>query len=195
MRKHKKKVGDTEPVVVAPTRPEKWTPEEEFALSKAWVDVSEDSIVGRNQKGPDFWSKVRSHFFQAMSRGEHRTNDMISSKWRDINRKVKRFNEIYSQKLQTRQSGQSDAMIESEAVDQFRQDPGSSDAQVQINLSELDEEEEDDEIEDLTRPIGRDRAKADQARGSSSQTTPDYNQGMKNLSQRIGDFNELKWER
>ncbi|KAL8229073.1 hypothetical protein R6Q57_013973 [Mikania cordata] len=55
-----------------------------------------------------------------MGRGEYRTNDMISSKWRDINRKVKRFNEIYSQKWQACRSGQSDAMIENEAVDQFR---------------------------------------------------------------------------
>ncbi|KAL8249197.1 hypothetical protein R6Q59_006065 [Mikania micrantha] len=148
------------------------------------------------------------------------------------------FNGIYSQKWQTCRSGQSDAIIESEAVDQFRQEfntaftlkrsweimrkcpnwvriptfqpsaskrskvsstdsPGSSDARVQINLNKLDEEEEHDEIEDLTRPIGRNRAKADRARarrGSSSQTTPDYNQGMENLSQRIGDFNELKRE-
>ncbi|KAL8252860.1 hypothetical protein R6Q59_036553 [Mikania micrantha] len=76
--------------------------------------------------------------------------------------------------------------------------PGSSDDRVQINLNKIDEEEEDDEIEDLTHPIERDRAKADRARArrdSSSQTTPDYNQGMKNLSQRIGDFNELKRER
>ncbi|KAL8263878.1 hypothetical protein R6Q59_022008 [Mikania micrantha] len=47
---------------------------------------------------------------------------MVYSKWRDINRKVKRFNWIYSQKWQTRRSGQSDAMIEIEAVDQFRQE-------------------------------------------------------------------------
>ncbi|KAL8255913.1 hypothetical protein R6Q59_030980 [Mikania micrantha] len=55
-----------------------------------------------------------------------------------------------------------------------------------------------DEIEDLTRPIGRDRAKTDRARarhGSSSQPILDYIQGMENLSQRIGDFNELKRER
>ncbi|KAL8207969.1 hypothetical protein R6Q57_007381 [Mikania cordata] len=80
----------------------------------------------------------------------------------------------------------------------FTDSHGSSDARVQINLNELDEEEEDDKIEDLTRPIGRDRAKANRARtrrNSSSQTTPDYNQGMENLFQRIGDFNELKRER
>ncbi|KAL8245369.1 hypothetical protein R6Q59_011627 [Mikania micrantha] len=78
--------------------------------------------------------------------------------------------------------------------------PGTSDARVNINLNDLDEEEEDDdnEIEDLTRPTGRDHAKTDRARarrGSSSQTTPDYNQGIEHLSQRIGDFNELKRER
>ncbi|KAL8232707.1 hypothetical protein R6Q57_002485 [Mikania cordata] len=136
-----------------------------------------------------------------MGREEYHTNDTISSKWRDINRKVKRFNGIYSHKWQTRQSGESDALIKSKAVDQFRQEfntaftlkrsweimrkcpnwvrisivqpttskrskassadsPGSSDARVQINLHELIEEEDDDEIEDLTRPTGRDRAKA-----------------------------------
>ncbi|KAL8239858.1 hypothetical protein R6Q59_016425 [Mikania micrantha] len=117
-RRHKKKqVGDTEPVVVGSTRLEKWSPEEEFQLSKAWVDVSEDSIVG-----PDFWSKIRSNFFQAMGRGEYRTNDMISRKWRDMNQKVKRFNGIYSQKWQTRRSGQSDAMIESESKDQYQEE-------------------------------------------------------------------------
>ncbi|KAL8256216.1 hypothetical protein R6Q59_031283 [Mikania micrantha] len=71
---------------------------------------------------------------------------------------------------------------------------GSSDARVQINLNELDEEE-DDETEDLTRSIGRYRAKAERVRarrGPSSQPISDYTQGMENLSQRIGDFNELK---
>ncbi|KAD2804290.1 hypothetical protein E3N88_37667 [Mikania micrantha] len=176
-----------------------------------------------------------------MGRGEYRTNDMLSSKWRDMNLKVRKFNGIYSQKWQTRRSGQSDAMIEREAEEQYREEfnaqfslqrswelmrkcpnwirletvqssaskrskasstdsPGTSDARVNINLNDLDEEEEEDdnEIEDLTRPIGRDRAKADRARarrGSSSQTTPDYNQGIEQLSQRIGDFNELKRER
>ncbi|KAL8263426.1 hypothetical protein R6Q59_024775 [Mikania micrantha] len=138
---------------------------------------------------------------------------MLSSKWRDMNQNVRRFNGIYSQKWQTRRSGQSDAMIELESKDQYREEfnapftlkpsstdsPGTSDARVHINLNDLDEEEEDDdEIEDLTHPTGRDRAKTDRARarrGSSSQTTPDYNQGIEHLSQRIGDFNELKRER
>ncbi|KAL8257186.1 hypothetical protein R6Q59_029227, partial [Mikania micrantha] len=44
--------------------------------------------------------------------------------------------------------------------------PGTSDARIQINLNELDEEDEDDnnDIEDLTPPIVRDRAKTDRAR-------------------------------
>ncbi|KAL8263381.1 hypothetical protein R6Q59_024730 [Mikania micrantha] len=45
-RRHKKKqVGDTEPAVAGSIRLEKWSSEEEFQLSKAWVDVSEDPIV------------------------------------------------------------------------------------------------------------------------------------------------------
>ncbi|KAL8260377.1 hypothetical protein R6Q59_028330 [Mikania micrantha] len=175
-----------------------------------------------------------------MGRGEYRTNYMISSKWRDMNQKVRRFNGIYSQKWQTSRSGQSGAMIELESEDQYREEfnapftlkrswelmrkcpnwiriptvqtstskrskasstdsPGTSDARIHINLNDLDEEEEDVyEIEDLTRPIVIDRAKTDRARtrrGSSSQTTSNYNQGIEHLSQRIGDFNELKRER
>ncbi|KAD4584252.1 hypothetical protein E3N88_21853 [Mikania micrantha] len=57
-----------------------------------------------------------------MGRGEYRTNDMLSSKWRDMNLKVRKFNGIYSQKWQTRRSGQSDAMIELEAEDQYRKE-------------------------------------------------------------------------
>ncbi|KAD5803474.1 hypothetical protein E3N88_14834 [Mikania micrantha] len=57
-----------------------------------------------------------------MGREEYRTNDMLSSKWRDMNLKVRKFNEIYSQKWQTRRSGQSDAMIELEAEDQYREE-------------------------------------------------------------------------
>ncbi|KAD7116630.1 hypothetical protein E3N88_03898 [Mikania micrantha] len=71
----------------------------------------------------------------------------------------------------------------------------SLDARVQINLNDLDEEE--DELEDLTRPIGRYHAKAERARArraSSSQPIPDYTQGMDNLSPKIDDFNDLKRE-
>ncbi|KAD4180065.1 hypothetical protein E3N88_28656 [Mikania micrantha] len=127
-----------------------------------------------------------------MGRGEYRTNDMLSSKWRDMNLKVRKFYGIYSQKWQTRRSGQSDAMIELESEDQYREEFNAP-----FTLKRK-EDDDDDEIEDLTRPTGRDRAKTDRARarrGSSSQTTPDYNQGIEHLSQRIGDFNELKRER
>ncbi|KAD4584360.1 hypothetical protein E3N88_21961 [Mikania micrantha] len=57
-----------------------------------------------------------------MGRGEYRTNDMLSSKWRDMNLKVRKFNGIYSQKWQTRRSGQSDVMIELESKDQYREE-------------------------------------------------------------------------
>ncbi|KAL8239699.1 hypothetical protein R6Q59_016266 [Mikania micrantha] len=146
---------------------------------KSLIDVSEDPIVGRNQKGPDFWSKIRSQFFQAMGCVEYRTNDMISSKWRDMNQKNPDCSTV---SLKRSKASSTDS-------------PSTSDARVHINLNELDD---DDEIEDLTRPIGRDRAKTDRARARRAlhlKRPPDYNQGIEHLSQRIGDFNELKRER
>ncbi|KAL8251420.1 hypothetical protein R6Q59_035113 [Mikania micrantha] len=74
------------------------------------------------KKDRTFGYDFRSQFFQAMSRGEYHTNDMLSSKWRDMNQKVRRFNGIYSQKWQTRRSSQSDAMIKLESEDQYREE-------------------------------------------------------------------------
>ncbi|KAL8251940.1 hypothetical protein R6Q59_035633 [Mikania micrantha] len=99
----KKKVGDSEPVVVAPTRPEKRIRRRSLHFQKLGSMCRKTQLLVV-KKGPDFWSKVRSHFFQTMSRGAYHTNG------------------IYSQKWQTHRSGQSDAMIESEAVDQLRQE-------------------------------------------------------------------------
>ncbi|KAD6453304.1 hypothetical protein E3N88_08009 [Mikania micrantha] len=58
-RRHRRKqAADTEPAVGGSSRIEKWTTD-----------------------------KIRNQFFQAMGRGEYRTNDMLSSKWRDMNLK------------------------------------------------------------------------------------------------------------
>ncbi|KAL8227605.1 hypothetical protein R6Q57_015189 [Mikania cordata] len=121
-RRHRKKqVGDTEPAVGGSSRLEKWSTQEEFQLTKAWIDVSEDPIVV-TKKDRTFGVKSESQFFQAMGHGEYCTNDMLSSKWRDMNQKVRRFNMIYSQKWQTRRSGQSDAMIKLESEDQYQEE-------------------------------------------------------------------------
>ncbi|KAL8209224.1 hypothetical protein R6Q57_008636 [Mikania cordata] len=178
-RRHKKKqVGDTEPAVGGSSRLEKWSPEEEFQLRKAWIDVSEDPIVGN-------WVRIPT----VQYREEFSAPFTLKRSWK-IMRKCPNWVRIPT--VQTSASKRS----KTSSTDS----PGTSDARVHINLNDLDKEEEDndDEIEDLTRPIGRDRAKTDRAkarRGSLSQTTPDYNQGIEHLSQRISDFNELKRKR
>ena len=49
-----------------------------------------------------------------------RNNDKISSKWRDLAKKVKKFNGIHSQKVQTWRSGMEDDDIMDEAMSQYR---------------------------------------------------------------------------
>ncbi|CAN1124721.1 hypothetical protein LINPERHAP2_LOCUS2500 [Linum perenne] len=44
------------------TRGPNWSRAEDEALAKAWVEVSEDEIVGNDQGGDDFWSKIHQIF-------------------------------------------------------------------------------------------------------------------------------------
>ncbi|KAL8239166.1 hypothetical protein R6Q59_015733 [Mikania micrantha] len=76
-RRHRRKEvpeKTTKPTII------KWTESEEVALVRAYIDVSEDLIVGNNQMSSVFWSRVRDQFFSTMGRGSYRTNDMLSNK-------------------------------------------------------------------------------------------------------------------
>ncbi|XP_022032055.1 uncharacterized protein LOC110933125 [Helianthus annuus] len=84
-RAHKKKVETN-------TRTKKnvqtWEPEEEYALTRAFIDVSEDPVIANNQSKTVFWNRIRELFFELMGRGEeYRLPDSISGKWSDINKR------------------------------------------------------------------------------------------------------------
>ncbi|XP_035840397.1 uncharacterized protein LOC118487565 [Helianthus annuus] len=91
-RSHKKKEKDE------PRRTKthlKWTKDEEFVLTRAWLDISEDHETASFQMGPVFWDRVRALFYSTWVQGEHRDKDSISSKWTDINNKCHAFQEVY----------------------------------------------------------------------------------------------------
>ncbi|KAL8239599.1 hypothetical protein R6Q59_016166 [Mikania micrantha] len=51
-----------------------------------------------------------------MGRGSYRTNDMISGKWRDLQRKVAKFNGVWVQHHNNRKSGENDESVMNEAL-------------------------------------------------------------------------------
>ncbi|XP_022031997.1 uncharacterized protein LOC110933061 [Helianthus annuus] len=114
-RSHKKKETD------APRRKGSylvWTKDEEYALARAWLNVSEDSeqTIKLLQH---FGSKFVSFFFNAMGKGEYRDNDSISSKWTDLNHKCHQFQEVYQRTKDNWPSRGGDVDILTRAMEEY----------------------------------------------------------------------------
>ncbi|KAM0026077.1 putative glutathione transferase [Helianthus debilis subsp. tardiflorus] len=97
----------------------KWTKDEEFTLTRAWLDISEDEETTNFQTDPVFWDRVCALFFSTWGQGERRDKDSISSKWTDINNKSHAFQEIYQRKYDTRPSGESDVGVLTRTLEEF----------------------------------------------------------------------------
>ncbi|KAF5821596.1 putative glutathione transferase [Helianthus annuus] len=113
-RAHKKKVETN-------TRAKKnvitWEPEEEYALTRAFIDVSEDPVISNNQSKTVFWNRIRELFFDLMGRGEeYCLPDSIPGKWTDINRKCTNFQTVYQRLFSGWKSGSSDEDITQQAL-------------------------------------------------------------------------------
>ncbi|KAL8232377.1 hypothetical protein R6Q57_002155 [Mikania cordata] len=67
----------------------RWSDEEEVALARSWLTISENLDVGNAQKSDGFYRKVIDHFHHLMN-DKLRTIDQIYSKWNDMNSSVKK---------------------------------------------------------------------------------------------------------
>ncbi|KAL8237835.1 hypothetical protein R6Q59_018916 [Mikania micrantha] len=63
-------------------------------------------------------------FFPAMDRGDYRMNDMISGKWRDLQRKVAKSNGFCVQHHNNRKSGENDESVMNEALMAYARENG-----------------------------------------------------------------------
>ncbi|CAH1429961.1 unnamed protein product [Lactuca virosa] len=87
-----------------------WSIDEEVALAKAWVDVSKDPEIENRQQSDSFWRRILEYFSKQLG-GTDRTVHQMNSKWKNMHEKIKKFNDIYNNKLTQRRSGQSEADI------------------------------------------------------------------------------------
>ncbi|XP_035830167.1 glutathione S-transferase T3-like [Helianthus annuus] len=121
-RAHKKKV---ETITRAKKNVIMWEPEEEYALTRAFIDVSEDPVISNNQSKTVFWNRIRELFFDLMGRGkEYRLPDSISGKWTDINRKCTNFQTVYQRLFSGWKSGSSDEDITQQALVKYTEANG-----------------------------------------------------------------------
>ncbi|GJU68253.1 zinc finger BED domain-containing protein RICESLEEPER 2-like protein [Tanacetum coccineum] len=141
-------------------------PEEEVALCKGWVHVSENSVVGNARKECQFW--IRDYFTTTLLHYDvefgvpftlrHYWEVLRKSlKW--IDSEVLKFDEKKKDVKRYNTSGSSSFNTES------------GDASINLSVDVGDNEE--DEVHKLARPMGRDKAKvlkkkATRSSGSSS---------------------------
>ncbi|GJZ63732.1 hypothetical protein Tco_0620153 [Tanacetum coccineum] len=73
-----------------------WTQDEELLLAVCFIQVSEDSKTGCDQKRDTFWYKIQNVYNkEAKKKGfTERTKNMLTSKWTPMNTADLKFNQL-----------------------------------------------------------------------------------------------------
>ncbi|VFQ97540.1 unnamed protein product [Cuscuta campestris] len=97
-----------------------WTATEEEALARAWVNISQDPIKGNAQTSDGFWNKVTHEFHVLMNSKPYRLFHSVSSKYRDMNKKIGWFASYYNKAHVNRPSGVSDDNVLKTALEKYQ---------------------------------------------------------------------------
>ncbi|KAI5316623.1 hypothetical protein L3X38_036330 [Prunus dulcis] len=147
-----------------------WKPQEDEALCKGWVSISEDGAIGTNQSNDSFWLHVYQIFLEnelGMSGARVRSPQAIASRFKIINQQCSLWKAC---------------MIKANA----RHVSGSN---LEVNL----EEDEDDVVMPTPRPLGRDKQNVEKKKGKGVEGY--LNQSGKFFSKLVQQGNEAKEDR
>ncbi|XP_076933238.1 glutathione S-transferase T3-like [Bidens hawaiensis] len=98
----------------------KWEDDEEAALAQAWIDSSEDSVLGDAKRSAIYWAEIREKFFEIMGRGHYRGDDSVSNKWKAMVLKMNHFSMIHTLRKNNRPSGTNDANLLEAMLKQYK---------------------------------------------------------------------------
>ena len=88
-----------------------WNEDEEEALVKAWIFISQDGDVANAQSGQSFWCRILDNFHALLGKKTERTYDSINAKWRDLRAACTKFNGIFDKLKNMHRSGSNDFNI------------------------------------------------------------------------------------
>ncbi|KAL8217698.1 hypothetical protein R6Q57_021071, partial [Mikania cordata] len=93
----------------------RWSDEEEVALARSWLTISENPDVGNAQKRDGFYRKIFfnivTEHFHHLVKDKSRIVDQIYSKWNDMNSSIKKCNDFYQQASMNRKSSEGDEQV------------------------------------------------------------------------------------
>ncbi|KAJ9544457.1 hypothetical protein OSB04_024164 [Centaurea solstitialis] len=97
-----------------------WSLEEEIALARAWVTISEDSTIGNYRNKENFWGAIKADFDKRMHYDFNvRSGDAIPTTAKMLLSTVAKFACIYNYPSNMRRSGETDIDILNRAKDRF----------------------------------------------------------------------------
>ncbi|GKE32482.1 hypothetical protein Tco_1451804 [Tanacetum coccineum] len=169
-----------------------WTTEEEIALCKGWLAVSENNKHGNSKKQGGFWCEVLSYMESKTQKYGRRTYDMVLGKWKTVRPSVVRFYGIYNNIMHMGpKSGAGDAYYVQRAMIHYEIDTRlpfklrkcweilkDHPKWQEIAIPNFNTGSEGDEVREIQRPEGRDKARVDarKNKGSKSSASPSVNE-------------------
>ncbi|GJY02351.1 hypothetical protein Tco_0360503 [Tanacetum coccineum] len=155
-------------------------PEEEVTLCKAWVRISEDSVVCNMKREVGFWIKVLDYVDKKLNVTGGQTYDSLNEKWKTLRPKVAQFYGVYNNTIRRAMSGTGDGDYTKKALQDivlnmeyrlhfFMQ--GS------FNLNMKDGNDEENRMQEVQRPMGRDGSKK-KVRASKATFTADIDEAL-----------------
>jgi hypothetical protein len=148
---------------------------------------SVDCIEGNSKSGVKFWGAIADSYNNTTEAHRHRTAKNLKDHWVAYNKQVSLFNQMYNQESSNRQSGADDGMVLEIAKQRYKNRTGTefkrfhwweavryqpkwrarSDAP--STMDAFVSSSETATSEEVTRPIGRDRAKAATRKGKGKE--------------------------
>ncbi|KAI3695180.1 hypothetical protein L1987_78169 [Smallanthus sonchifolius] len=100
----------------------KWPPSDEVLLTKGYIFISEDPIIGNNHNNAEYWGRIADYYNKEGPKVPRIAHN-LRSHWHHIKTKVSMFNELYLQAKPRYKSGWSDDQYINEAKLDYTNDP------------------------------------------------------------------------
>nr|VDD26078.1 unnamed protein product [Brassica oleracea] len=84
-----------------------WTPTDDLVLISSWLNTSKDPVVGNDQKGRAFWTRIAAYFFASpkLAGCEKREASQRKHRWHKLNELVSKFCWAYEAATREKTSG------------------------------------------------------------------------------------------
>ncbi|XP_012841222.1 PREDICTED: uncharacterized protein LOC105961539 [Erythranthe guttata] len=82
-----------------------WTIQEDEALCKSWLHISEDAVVGTDQQRGRLWDRIRMEFINNLKQDVGRNSNGLMNRWSTIQQSVSKFSGYLSVIERARISG------------------------------------------------------------------------------------------